>query len=263
MNIFRRIKVLYVLHRHALPFELWGATLAKLPILHGLATSEKVRLREFCTLFLYDKKFIAAHDLQLTRDMKLLIAAQACLPVLQLGLDLLSGWSHLVVYPGDFITDHEVQDENGIIHQEHNVLSGESWERGPVVLSWAEVEDDCRYSECGQSLIIHEIAHKLDMLNGSANGMPPLHYGMDGASWTKAFSEAFRSLKRQRDKHQRAGFDDYASDSPAEFFAVASEYFFAAPEILHAQFPAVYRQLQLYYRQDTLLRRGGSQYNDR
>lgn len=263
MNYFKKMKIRYVLHRHALPFALWEATLAKLVILQGLSTSEKVRLRELCTLFLYDKKFVAVQDLQLTKEMQLLIAAQACLPVLQLGLDLFADWSHLVVYPGDFKIDREILDEDGIIHRERGVLSGESWERGPVILSWASIQEDCSSSDSEQNLIIHEIAHKLDMLNGIANGMPPLHYDMDGALWTKAFGEAFCSLNRQRSKQQDASFDAYASDSPAEFFAVASEYFFAAPEILHAHYPAVYHQLRLYYRQDPLPRRHRPQYNAR
>jgi Mlc titration factor MtfA (ptsG expression regulator) len=254
MNIFRRMKIRYVLHRHPLPFKLWEETLNKLAILQGLTTVEKVRLREFCTLFLHDKKFVTVQGLQLSEGMKLLIAAQACLPVLQIGLDLLDDWSHIIVYPGDFEVEHQEQDDIGVVHLEQRELSGESWERGPVILSWAGIEDDCAYAEDGQNLVIHEIAHKLDMLNGAANGMPPLHVGMDGALWTQAFSDAYRSLRRQTGRNRDTSFDAYAADSPAEFFAVASEYFFAAPDILHTHYPTVYHQLRLYYRQDPLLR---------
>jgi hypothetical protein len=102
--------------------------------------------------------------------------------------------------------------------------------------------------------VIHEIAHKLDTLNGSANGYPPLHYGMDITQWAATLSTAYQSLVRQVEHHHRACINPYAATNPAEFFAVISEYFFCAPETLHTHFADVYQQLQLYYRQDPLRR---------
>lgn len=254
MNIFHRTRVRYLLHRHAIEHALWEAVSGKLAVLQGLTAVEKAHLRELTTLFLHDKRFIGAHGLQLTAAMRLEIAVQACLPILKLGLDLLSEWMSVIVYPDDFRVDHDITDEDGIVHHESEELSGEAWERGPLIVSWAEVEEDRLYGDHGHNVVIHEIAHKLDMLDGAANGRPPLHYRMPGEPWTEALSAAYKHLQRRPEHGRDTDFDAYAASSPAEFFAVASEYFFAAPAILHEHFPAVYRQLQLYYRQDPLRR---------
>lgn len=250
MHILQRIRVRYLLRRHAINYRLWKAVSAPLAILKGLSAVEKAHLRVLCTVFLQRKKFIAAQGLLLTQAMRLEIAVQACLPVLKLGLEVLSEWTTIIVYPDVFRVEREVTDENGVVHRERDVLCGESWERGPLIVSWAAVEEDRLCGAQGQNVVIHEIAHKLDMLDGSANGMPPLHYRMPVAPWTEAFGNAYEHLLQ----HRPSFLDPYAADSPAEFFAVVSEYFFAAPAILHAHAPAVYRQLQLYYRQDPLQR---------
>lgn len=254
MNIFRQARVRYLLRRCAIPHPLWETVSAKLAILQGLTAVEKAHLRELCTLFLHEKRFIAAQGLQLTAAMRLEIAAQACLPILKLGLDLLSEWTSIIVYPDAFRVERDVTDEDGIVHREREVLSGESWERGPLIVSWAAIEEDRLHGDQGHNVVIHEIAHKLDMLDGSANGMPPLHYRMEGIAWTGALSSAYEHLIQRLDQRRHTCLDPYAAASPAEFFAAVSEYFFAAPDILHAHFPEVYRQLQLYYRQDPLQR---------
>jgi len=126
--------------------------------------------------------------------------------------------------------------------------------RGPVILSWQDIERDMAHWRQGHNVVIHEIAHKLDYLNGSANGMPPLHYSMYSEQWTDTLSQAYECLNQRLQHHYGLCVDAYAATSPAEFFAVFSEYFFCAPEILHEHFQAVYQMLELYYRQDTLSR---------
>lgn len=254
MNFFRRARILYLLHRYPIAPPLWDAVTAELSLLQGLSAVEKAHLRRLCTLFLQQKRFIAAQGLHLTDAMRLEIAVLACLPVLNLGLDLLSEWTSIIVYPDAFRAEHEVTDEDGIVHNEREVLCGESWERGPLIVAWAAIEEDRAYSNEGYNVVIHEIAHKLDMLDGAANGMPPLHYRMPVAAWSGALSTAYGHLIQQLEQRRQTCLDPYAADSPAEFFAVVSEYFFAAPDVLHTHFPAVYRQLQLYYRQDPLRR---------
>lgn len=254
MNIFRRARVRYLLHRHAIEHPLWEAVTGQLAVLQGLTAVEKAHLRELTTLFLHEKRFIGAQGLQLTAAMRLEIAVQACLPILKLGLDLLSEWTSVIVYPDDFRVDRDITDEHGIVHHEREALSGEAWERGPLIVSWAEVEEDRMYGDQGHNVVIHEIAHKLDMLDGAANGRPPLHYCMPGKLWAEALSAAYEYLRQRLEHGRHTDLDPYAASSPAEFFAVVSEYFFAAPDILHAHFPDVYRQLQLYYRQDPLQR---------
>jgi Mlc titration factor MtfA (ptsG expression regulator) len=254
MNIFKRLHTRYILHRHAIGHDLWSETVEKLTLLQGMTAVEKAHLRELSTLFLYEKKFFGAQEFLLTDAMCVAIAIQACLPVLRLGIGCLSGWTEIIVYPGAFCITRDVRDEAGVIHHQDQVLSGESWSRGPLILSWDDVQRDMQDQQSGRNVVIHEIAHKLDVLNGSADGFPPLHYGMDIPQWTASLSAAYQSLVRRVEHHHRACIDPYAATNPAEFFAVISEYFFCAPETLHAHFADVYQQLQLYYRQDSLRR---------
>ena len=141
------------------------------------------------------------------------------------------------------------------MHHQEQALVGESWSRGPLILSWDDIERDLQGKQPGSNVVIHEIAHKLDVLNGPADGFPPLHQGMALSEWSTSLSAAYESLIQRVEHHQQACINPYAATSPAEFFAVISEYFFCAPEILHKHFVDVYLQLQHYYRQNPLLRR--------
>ena len=184
--------------------------------------------------------------------MRLIIAIQACLPILELGIELLDGWQNITVYPEAFVVSRDQPDEFGIVHHDQHLLSGESWLRGPVIFSWQDIRLDLQRWHNGHNVIIHEIAHKLDGLNGKANGMPPLHIGMHSANWASAFSSGYQRLTRRLEHHQHVCVNPYAAASPAEFFAVFSEYFFCAPETLKIHFSDIYHLLCLYYRQDPL-----------
>lgn len=254
MNFFKRAYTRYLLRRHAIAYNLWAEVTGKLSVLQGLTAVEKARLRELATLFLHEKQFVGVQGLQLTDAMCLLISTQACLPLLGLGLDCLSGWTEIIVYPGAFLINRDELDAAGVVHHQKQVLTGEAWSRGPLILSWEEIEQDFRESRTGRNVVIHEIAHKLDMLNGPADGFPPLHRGMAVTAWSTHFTAAYENLVQRVEQHHRACINPYAATSPAEFFAVTSEYFFCAPELLQIQFAAVYSQLQDYYRQNPLLR---------
>ncbi|WP_036242890.1 M90 family metallopeptidase [Methylobacter luteus] len=254
MNIFKRARVRYVLHRYPVKYEAWEAVTGKMAVLQGLTSVEKAHLRELTALFLHEKRIFGAQDFQVTEAMRIHVAATACLPILHLGIGLFSAWSDVVIYADAFRVSRDETDEAGVVHHQDLVLSGESWERGPVILSWGDIEQDRHRGHQGHNVIIHEIAHKLDMLDGSANGIPPLHVSMPVPPWTDAFSTAYDELNDRLEHHHPVSVDPYAATSPAEFFAVFSEYFFCAPDILHAHFHDVYRQLQLYYRQDPLNR---------
>lgn len=149
-------------------------------------------------------------------------------------------------------------DAMGIVHHEEKVLSGETWLRGPIIVAWNEVERDIQGVQRGYNVVIHEIAHKLDMLNGSANGYPPLHNGMDIHEWTHVMGTAYQELVDRVQHQHRTSINAYATNNPGEFFAVCSELFFCAPDILHTHFTGVYQQLQSYYRQDPLCSIQGS-----
>lgn len=254
MNILKRARIIYLLHRHSIDHRLWESTIKNLPLLQGLTAVEKAHLRELSTLFLHEKNIVGVQGIQITAPMRITIAAQACLPILQLGIALLDGWRDIIVYPDAFRVNRDETDENGVVHHGDRVLSGESWSAGPVILSWRDIELDKQLTQQGHNVIVHEIAHKLDMLNGKANGMPPLHTTMAPPQWTAALSAAYRQINARLDQHRQICVNPYAASSPAEFFAVFSEYFFCAPQILQTHFPAVYRQLRQYYRQDPLCR---------
>jgi Mlc titration factor MtfA (ptsG expression regulator) len=230
----------------------WEAALGSLPVLVGLTGEEKRRLRELAILFMHRKAFEGAKGLTVTRDMSLRIALLACLPILELGLDLYRGWSSIIVYPSTFAPQRVYQDDFGVEHFEQSELSGEAWERGPVILSW----DDASLSGeiDGYNLVIHEFAHKLDMQNGRANGFPPLHAEMDPVTWSRIFGKGFEDFQRNCDAGVNLGIDEYAASSPAEFFAVLSEVFFERPRLLDRHYPSIYAQMRLYYRQDPLSR---------
>ncbi len=211
-------------------------------------------MRAWVVLFLHDKKFSTAGGLALTDEMRVMIAAQACILILNLDLDYYDDWVEIIVYPDEFIPDHEYEDETGVVHRVHDPLSGESWPHGPVILSWADAAG--RGAAPGYSVVIHEFAHKLDMRNGEANGFPQLHAEMSRPAWSAAFGAAYADFCMKVDAGDETEIDPYAAESPAEFFAVVSEAFFTIPHSVQQMYPAVYRQLALFYRQDTLARRG-------
>lgn len=245
-----------VLKRHPLPPGEWRRLMREAALFAGLGALERVRLRVLTTLFLQRKKLNGVQGLSVTPGIAVAIAAQACLPILNLGLDCYDDWVEVVIYPGAFRVARETRDESGLVSHHEQILSGESWLQGPVILSWDDVAADLAHPS-DHNVVIHEFAHKLDMLDGSANGMPPLHAGMVRQQWTTAFSAAFTLLQQQEYDFGHTVIDAYGATNPAEFFAVASEYFFTDPHTLRHEFPAVYTQLALFYHQDPARRAHG------
>ena len=230
----------------SVPDDLWQSVVARLNFLHGLTPDELARLRECVTLFLQAKHMSGARGLVLTEEMRVMIAAQACILILNLNLDYYDGWVEIIVYPGEFIHDYEYTDEDGVVHHAREPMTGESWPGGPVILSWQDVVD----AEPGYNVVIHEFAHKLDMLSGDANGFPALHADMSRQTWSEAFSKAYADFCAQVDANEETVIDPYAAENPAEFFAVLSEAFFEMPLRVKQDFPVVYEQLALFYRQN-------------
>lgn len=228
-----------------------SSTLA-LPLFLGLSESEKNTLRELAEQLLTDKALTPVSGAVLDVSARAAIALQAALPILHLGYPAYRGWREIILYPGEFTPDREITDDFGVVHRVRHPLSGEAWEGGPLVLSLADVEAS---GHCqGYNVVIHEFAHKLDMRNGAVDGLPALHSGMSVETWAATFNAAYQDFCRRVDAGEDDEIDPYAAESPAEFFAVLSEYFFEAPDVLRASYPAVYEQLRLYYRQDPLTR---------
>ena len=254
MNWFSRWRRDRVLRRHLVPTDAFNTAVGRLPILHGLTPDELARLREMASLLIHDKTFSAAGGAEVDGATQLAIALQACLLTLNLSEDSYRGWNEIILYPDEFLRPREEIDEAGVVHHSRDILAGESWHGGPLVLSLADVAASGQGD--GLNVVLHEFAHKLDMLNGDANGYPPLHRGMDAAAWAHDFSTAYKDLCARVDAGEDTAIDPYAVYDPAEFFAVLTETFFETPDVLHAEYPAVYRQLQQFYRQHPLQRMG-------
>ncbi|MEO6696948.1 MAG: M90 family metallopeptidase [Gammaproteobacteria bacterium] len=241
-----------ILKHEPLPDEVWRRVVTRLSFLRGLTEDELARLRAWVVLFLHSKKFSTAGGLMLSDEMRVMIAAQACVLILNLDLDYYDDWVEIIVYPGGFVADHDYEDEAGIMHRAHDPLSGEAWPHGPVILSWEDVAGD--ELTPGHSVVIHEFAHKLDMRNGEANGFPQLHAEMSRLAWSAAFSAAYADFCMRVDAGKGTGIDSYAAENPAEFFAVMSDAFFTMPHRVQQTYPVIYQQLTLFYRQDPVAR---------
>lgn len=273
----RWLKQLFNRDKPQIPAPLWSSCVARLPFLHRLNPEELGRLQSLCEELLLRKSFTGAADFELTDDTAVFIAAQACLPVLNLTLDLYDDMAGIIVYPSAFVIPQSEMDEAGVLHEWHEPASGEAVHAGgAVVISW---EDAQEYDAPGYNVVIHEFVHKIDMSNGSANGCPPFlaayHQSIDPTLWQQTFSVAYHEFLRivdalearlpedfDEEKPAHADLyddlfsalplDPYAARDPAEFFAVASEAFFVLPQPLAEAFPDIYRLLTLYYRQDPL-----------
>jgi len=249
---FGRWRRTRAVERQAIDDTLWQRVVARFSFLRALPASDLDRLRELTALFLDRKQVGGAGGLEMTREMQLVIAAQACLLVLNLDLELYDDWVEVIVYPDEFVADHEYMSEDGVMHRVRAPLSGEAWEHGPVILSWRDAA--AADGGDGYNVVLHEFAHKIDMHNGAANGFPPLHADMNRSAWTQAFESAYADMRLRLDRGEHTLIDPYAAEDPAEFFAVLSENFFETAEAVQANYPEVYRQLAAFYRQDPLTR---------
>lgn len=260
-----------------IPDTLWSSALDELPFLTRLGQKDRTRLRALAGELLGNKEMAGAAGLELNASMQVLIAAQASLPVLNLGLGWYRGWSSIVVYPDEFLVPRSVTDEAGVVHEYTEPISGEAWDRGPLVLSWADAQRNLTDTGAAYAVVIHEFAHKIDLLDGDADGVPPfsadLHPDLNRARWVGVLDETYGRFNaeleligaelppgvdpdsEQADPHYaQLPFDPYAAQDPAEFFAVSSEAFFVDPERVRQAFPEWYALLSSFYRQDPLAR---------
>ncbi len=229
-----------------LPDALWEKVLADLPFLARLNAPEKARLRQLSEAFLAQKEFSGAGGLVLSDEMCVSIAVQGCLPILNLGLECYRDWRGVIVYPDEFIVPRHIEDESGVVHEFDDIASGEAWEGGPLIVSWRDVS----MAGSGYNVVIHEFAHKLDMLTGEVNGIPPLPAAARPA-WEAALNAAYAHFCAEEEASAPT-FDRYAAENPSEFFAVMSEVFFETPERLHVAYPVLYEQFCFFYRQTPL-----------
>ncbi len=234
--------------RSCISDQSWQEAFAELPVLDRLDKDERKRLMDLAILFLDRKVIKGVNGVTITESIRLIIALQACLPILKLGIRCYRNWVTVVVYPAGFVANHVEYDELGLVRQSMSHRLGEAWVRGPVVLSLADTRIAGKLD--GSNLVIHEFAHKLDMQNGRANGFPPLHRGMSRRQWTDVFSAAFSDHQSRCQRGQPVDIDCYGATSPAEFFAVISEVFFEQSGVIEEHYPDVLELLIRYYRQN-------------
>lgn len=230
----------------AVDSALFGQVFQRFPALQALTPEQRALLQIRSAEILASKAFHGADGFEPDRADCLAVALLAALPVLGLGLDAYRDFHTFILYPAEFLAEVEEVDEDGLVHSGRDLRSGEAWARGPVVLAMNDVWDSGQGE--GFNVVVHELAHQLDQLNGEANGFPPLPPGMDAAAWTAAFAAGFEQLLDDLDQGREPTIDPYGAESPAEFFAVACEFYFDVPDWLATHHPAIHAQLQQLFR---------------
>jgi Mlc titration factor MtfA (ptsG expression regulator) len=224
----------------------WREARAGLPWLRGLDAGADAALAVLAARFLHEKTITALAGLELDARQRVQLAAVCCLPLLGFGAEGLHGWSQLLVYPDAFRVNRSHVDAAGVMHEWEDELIGEAWDAGPLVLSWADIQADIADPDAGFCVAVHEMAHKLDALDGVLDGTPPLPRAWQ-REWARDFQQAYDALARTVDLGRRTPIDAYAAEAPEEFFAVCSEYHFSDPRTLQRSMPKVAAHLQRFY----------------
>lgn len=225
---------------------LWSAARAGCAWLHALDAARAQRLRELTAAFLHEKTISPVGGLALDDAERVLLAATCCLPLLEFGRGGWRGWSQLIVYPDAFRVHRSHVDAAGVLHEWEDELIGEAWDQGPLIVSWADVRADIADPNAGFNVVVHEMAHKLDALDGVLDGTPLLPREWQ-REWARDFQRSYDDFCARVDAGRATAIDAYAAEAPEEFFAVASEYHFSAPRRLRQALPAVAAHLERFY----------------
>jgi len=229
--------------------DLWATARQRVRLLDGLDDSALQRLRARTAQFLATRNLVGVQGLELDDAQRVIIATLAALPLVNLPFEWLGHWHEVVVYPGEFRVRRTHHDsDTDVVTEWDDELAGEAWEAGPIILSWTDIERDLHEPFEGFNVVIHEIAHKIDMAGGASDGMPPLRDGEARRRWREVMQSAFDELNRMLDEDLETPIDAYAAEAPDEFFATVSEYWFSAPDVLEAALPAVHAEFSRFYR---------------
>lgn len=246
----RRARRRDAVHRRPFPPE-WSLLLRQqVPLYARLPQALREQLHGHIQILLDEKDFHPAAGFQLSDAMRLIILAQASLLLLNRPVDYFPMLHSIVVHPGRFVVNRETWDATGIHNSDRQILSGESWEQGQLVLSWDDSLTGGLISDDGYNVVLHEFAHQLDLESGAVNGIPGLDSTPQRDTWTRAFSAAYADHCARIEAQTPTWLDPYAATSPAEFFAVITEAFFELPHQVHSHYPLVYQALGNYYRVD-------------
>ena len=230
----------------------WQAIVERRLPFHKLDAQLQKQLHGRIQLFLSRMKFYGCNGLQLTDEIRVTIAAEACLLLLNRKTRVYPRLRYILVYPNAFKTDGEQHNQDGTVSHVKTGLLGQSWSNGKIILSWDDVERGVENFHDGSNVVLHEFAHQLDSESGATNGAPRLIKN-SYQSWAKTLSSEFDSLNKARDYHIKSVMDYYGATNPAEFFAVATETFFEKPQKMEEAHPELFEQLKTYYSVDPRL----------
>ena len=229
----------------------WQAMLERnIPIYTRMSGELQHQLNKLVQQFLFQKKFVGCAGLEVDDEMRVTIAGQACLLLLNRQTRVFPELHTILVYPSAFVVPRKLADEAGVVTEARQDLLGESWGDGRVVLSWDHVQRGAHDWTDGQNVVLHEFAHQLDSESGSNNGAPYLGSETDYRSWSEVLSRDFANLRVDAMYRQQSVLDHYGATSPAEFFAVATETFFEKPWQMWERHGALFAELFKYYRVD-------------
>lgn len=224
----------------------------RVPYVRLLPADLQLRLKQHIQVFLAEKAFIGCNGLQITDEMRVTIAAQACLLILNRPSASYPALRQILLYPDSFVVERDHTDGTGVAHRARRVLAGESWSEGQVILSWQDTLHGAAFVDDGQNVAIHEFAHQLDQETGSANGAPLLARRAHYQRWSRVLGAEFSALQARAARGEASLFSDYGATDPAEFFAVISEVFFEQPAAMAETHPDLYRELRQFYQLDPL-----------
>lgn len=210
----------------------------------------RARLRDLIRQFLHQKHFSGAGGLEITDEIRVTIAAEACLLILGRPGGVYPGLRYIIVYPGAFLVEHEEPDELGIVDTSPQDMLGESWHNGKVILAWDSVLRGSRNFIDGQNVVLHEFAHQLDSEDGAVDGTPLLGGEHSYRSWAGVLSAEFAELQEASYHGRESLLDHYGASNPAEFFAVATEAFFDNPWRMARHHAELFELLHSYYHVD-------------
>ena len=229
----------------------WLAILRQnLPVYRAMWPDQQKQLRQLIKRFVDSKTFVGCAGQTIDDEVRITIAAHACLLLLNRPTHEYQDLRAILVYPSGFVVDHNTLDEAGVVSEDEHYLIGESWENGKVILAWDSVQHSVQNFADGENVVLHEFAHQLDHESGITNGAPLLYQRGSYTRWAEVFSDEFERLRQDSDEERQTLIDDYGATDPAEFFAVVTETFYEQPHALAQQHAALFEQLKSYYRVD-------------
>ncbi|MCB1666263.1 MAG: zinc-dependent peptidase [Pseudomonadales bacterium] len=221
-----------------------------LPVYKRMWPDQQRELRQLIKRFLNSKEFVGCAGQTINDEIRVTIAAHACLLLVGRPSHEYQDLHTILVYPTGFVVNHEKHDEFGLVTEGEHFLIGESWGNGKVILAWDSVQQSVRNFADGQNVVLHEFAHQLDHESGVTNGAPLLYSKGAYADWSRVFSEEFLRLQHDSAHHHHTLIDEYGATNPAEFFAVVTETFYERPYELASRHPSLFEELMSYYRVD-------------